>query len=108
MTEAEIRAALIAELAEIEALQAASAEDRAPVALDQTTQGRLSRMDALQGQAMALATQRRREQRRLRIRAALKRLEEGDYGFCVACGEAIGERRLAVDPTTPTCLDCAG
>ena len=34
----------------------------APVELDQTTQGRLSRMDAMQGQAMAQAAVRRAEQ----------------------------------------------
>ncbi len=107
MKEKEVRAALEAELEELARLQAGSAEARAPVELDQTTQGRLSRMDALQSQAMALETQRRRELRRARIKAALARLEEGEYGACVTCGEEIGEARLAVDPTTPTCVDCA-
>lgn len=107
MKESEVRAALQAELAELSDLQAVSAEARAPVELDQTTQGRLSRMDAMQAQAMALETQRRREVRRSRIEAALKRLEVDEFGDCVVCGEEIGEKRLAVDLTTPTCVDCA-
>ncbi|MEO1191517.1 MAG: TraR/DksA C4-type zinc finger protein [Pseudomonadota bacterium] len=107
MTESEIRAALQAELAQLAALEATSAEARAPVELDQTTQGRLSRMDALQVQAMALETQRRREGRRRRIAAALERLESGDFGFCLSCGEEIAPKRLELDLTTPTCVDCA-
>ena len=40
------------------------------------------------------------------IRAALRRIEEGDYGYCVACGEDIGERRLMARPMTTHCIDC--
>ncbi len=40
------------------------------------------------------------------IRAALRRLDEGDYGHCVACGEDIGERRLMARPMTTHCIDC--
>ncbi|GAB5470725.1 MAG: TraR/DksA C4-type zinc finger protein [Rhodospirillales bacterium] len=107
MEENEVRTALAAELEELIALQTASAESRAPVELDQATQGRLSRMDALQVQAMALETQRRRELRRSRILATLDRLEAGEFGACVLCGEEIEPKRLAVDPTSPTCVDCA-
>lgn len=107
MRESEARQALERELVELQALEEMSAEARAPVALDQTAQGRLSRMDALQAQAMALETQRRRQLRRRQIEAALKRIEVGTFGFCVACDEPIEEKRLALDPATPTCLDCA-
>lgn len=107
MKDSEIRARLESELAELEQLKTANAEARAPVELDQTTQGRLSRMDAMQAQAMALETDRRRGLRRQRIEAALARLEDGSYGDCVVCGEEIEAKRLALDLTTPTCLDCA-
>jgi DnaK suppressor protein len=81
--------------------------DHQPVELDQARVGRLSRMDALQGQAMAEATDRRRHQELERIDAALARLAEGDYGFCLECGEAIAEKRLAFDPAAPLCIACA-
>jgi DnaK suppressor protein len=84
-----------------------TADDRRPVELDQTSVGRLSRMDAMQMQAMAQATERRRVQEIARIEAALKRIDDGDYGWCVACGEEIAPRRLAADPTVPTCIRCA-
>lgn len=42
----------------------------------------------------------------LAIRAALRRMDDGDYGYCMACGEAIGERRLMARPMTTHCIDC--
>lgn len=102
-----VKAVLAARLAEIDDLNCASAESRKPVALDQQSVGRLSRMDAMQVQAMALAAERRRAGERQRILAAMERIEKGDHGYCVRCGEAIGEARLRLDPTVPLCLPCA-
>ena len=52
-----------------------------PVELDQTKVGRLSRMDAMQSQAMAKETQRRRKTDITRIDAAIKRIKDADYGY---------------------------
>lgn len=98
---------LRARLAELEALEATNEEDRAIVVLDQQSVGRLSRMDALQNQAMAQETQRRRSQERSRIAAALKRIAEDEYGWCGGCGEAISPKRLDVDPMAVMCAGCA-
>ncbi len=104
---AAVRQTLERLLAECRAAATATADDRKPVELDQTTVGRLSRMDAIQRQAMAQAADRQRQLQIQRLEAALQRLEAGDYGFCVRCGDAIAPRRLAVDPPVPTCIDCA-
>lgn len=93
--------------AELDTLRNATKEARAPVTLDQQSVGRLSRMDALQGQAMALEQDRRREERLKRIDAALKRIEEGEYGYCLKCDEPISKKRLDLDPAVPICIDCA-
>jgi len=77
------------------------------VELDQTSVGRLSRMDALQGQAMSQEQARRRQQQLQRIAAALRRLEQGEYGDCRDCGEPIAVRRLAMDPAATLCIRCA-
>ena len=82
-------------------------ETRAPVTLDQQSVGRLSRMDAMQGQAMAQATERRRQDEIRRIEAALVRLNEGEYGYCITCGDDIDPKRLAFDPSVAVCIDCA-
>lgn len=41
------------------------------------------------------------------IEAALQRIETGDYGFCMTCGDQISEERLDVLPFTPFCKTCA-
>ncbi len=77
------------------------------VKLDQTAVGRLSRMDAMQAQAMSVETNRRREIELQRIGTALQRLQSDEYGYCVSCDEEINPKRLEVDPATPICIDCA-
>ena len=77
------------------------------VELDQTSVGRLSRMDALQGQAMSQERGRRREIELRRIAAALQRIEQGDYGHCVSCNEPIARKRLDFDPVAAQCIACA-
>ena len=92
---------------ELLAIVESSKDSRKPVELDQSRVGRLSRMDALQDQAMALETERRREIELRRIDAALARVESGDYGECLTCGEEIEPKRLELHPATPVCIDCA-
>ena len=101
------RRRLAAEADELRARAAASADERAPVALDQQSVGRLSRMDALQVQAMAKASEGRRHARLRPIEAALRRIDDGAYGDCASCGEAIGDARLDFDAATATCIACA-
>ncbi len=84
-----------------------TAEERRPVELDQQSVGRLSRMDAMQVQAMAQAVEARRRGRLQRIDAALKRLDTDDYGFCTSCDEEIPIKRLEIDPAMERCVDCA-
>jgi len=102
-----IRKKLLSLKQELEAFSEMSGEARATVELDQQSVGRLSRMDALQGQAMAQASERQRRAQIQRIDAALHRLETGDYGACVDCGEEIAPKRLEVDPAAAFCISCA-
>jgi DnaK suppressor protein len=78
-----------------------------PGELDQTSVGRVSRIDAIQGREMALATERRRKGELSKIDAALRRIDTGEYGYCVKCGEEIAEKRLALDPAAAACVKCA-
>lgn len=102
-----VRARLEAQRQEIEDLSRASAESRAPVELDQQQQGRLSRMDAMQSQAINQAAERKRRTELTRIDAALARLDADEYGDCTGCGEEIGEARLTHDPAAALCVQCA-
>jgi len=82
-------------------------ESSKTVELDQSTMGRLSRMDALQGQAMSKETKQRHEEGLRKISSALSRIESGDYGYCLKCDEIISVARLEVDPAASLCISCA-
>ncbi len=92
---------------ELEAVAATADSAAAVVELDQSKVGRLSRMDAMQAQAMALASTQRREQMLRKITAALGRIERDDFGYCQSCEEPINIKRLYFDPTATLCIDCA-
>lgn len=97
-----------AELVDLRKQSAATAADRRPVELDQQSVGRLSRMYALQMQAMAKAVEQRRKARIVSLEQATRRMADDEYGFCANCGGGlIGERRLAIDPASPKCVNCA-
>nr|WP_317055012.1 TraR/DksA C4-type zinc finger protein [Roseovarius sp. W115]MDV2928579.1 TraR/DksA C4-type zinc finger protein [Roseovarius sp. W115] len=104
---AEFRALIEARLTELSGEDVLGAAGKATVELDQQAVGRLSRMDALQNQAMAKATGVRREAERARLLAALARMDEGEFGYCDDCGEEIAEGRLRLDPAALKCVDCA-
>ncbi len=101
------REKLFSRRAELEEEDRLSEADRAPVALDQDSVGRLSRIDAMQVRAMALAQSRRLRTERNAIEAALGRIDDGEYGYCLTCGEAIAPARLEHNPAVPSCIGCA-
>jgi DnaK suppressor protein len=92
---------------ELLALSRSGHDDRKPVELDQQSVGRLSRLDSMQVQAMARAADARRAMAIRQIDAALIRMDEGEYGWCVECGEEIAPKRLDSDPAAPRCSACA-
>jgi DnaK suppressor protein len=94
-------------LGSLAAVDQSRKESAAVVELDQARMGRLSRMDALQQQAMSQATSRLSDVESRRIKAALERIRSGEYGYCVICGEEIAEARLRFDPSVPNCIVCA-
>ena len=77
------------------------------VELDQARVGRLSRMDALQEQAMSQERLRRRDNELAAIAAALTRIALDEYGDCTECGNVIAEKRLEFIPSVSLCLKCA-
>jgi DnaK suppressor protein len=107
MAEKRWRALLLDLKQDLKILDNAAEESRTAVELDQSRVGRLSRMDALQGQAMNKAIALRRRQKILAIDAAIERLCEGEFGYCVKCGDEIALKRLELDPTASMCLGCS-
>lgn len=93
---------------DLQAIDDTAADGRGAVELDQTRVGRLSRMDALQGQAMNNAIAARRKQKLMAIEAALTRLHDDEFGYCIKCGDEIALKRLELDPTVTICRACSG
>ena len=91
---------------ELEAQLEDSRQNAEPVTLDQQSVGRVSRIDAIQQQQMAMANREQSILLQKRVSAALRRVESGEYGFCLQCGEPIRFARLEAQPFTPLCLDC--
>jgi DnaK suppressor protein len=102
-----IKARLLQMQRELEDLKATGDAAAGVVELDQTAVGRLSRMDALQGQAMSKEAGRRRQLELQKIAGALRRIDSGDYGYCLSCGEPVAPQRLALDPAAGLCIECA-
>lgn len=104
---AEFRKLIQERLAALTGAESDKRNNARPVELDQTRVGRLSRQDALQSQALSVASLERNRAETGRLRAALEKIEEGDYGWCKECGEAIPEARLEIDPAADYCVACA-
>lgn len=94
-------------IAELDEGSDAGRNARSVVELDQQAVGRLSRMDALQNQAMAKAQQTRRDIEKRRLHLALRRMDEGEYGYCDTCGEDLPQGRLRIDPAATLCVSCS-
>ena len=82
-----------------------TADGAKPVDLDEPI-GRLSRVDAMQQQSMTRANREAARARVQRVEAALRRVDTGEYGECLACEEPIGFGRLKAQPETPLCIGC--
>lgn len=84
----------------------ASEEASKTVALD-TSIGRLSRMDAMQSQQMALELRRRQQNQLQRVESALQRIDKGSFGKCGRCHGDIADDRLTIQPDAVLCVRCA-
>ena len=102
-----LKALLLKQQRELLELEQTTAQAAAVVELDQSRVGRLSRMDALQDQAMSQERERRRALQLQRIAAALKRIAQDEYGYCTECGDDIAVKRLEFDPAATLCFNCA-
>jgi len=90
---------------QLDAAHETAAESAGPVDLEEPI-GRVSRIDAIAQQSMVQANRASVQRRLQQVRSALRRLDEGEYGLCAACGEEVGFRRLEAQPEAPLCITC--
>lgn len=103
---AELRGELERQLARLEKSMKVTDEALQIVELDQTSVGRLSRIDSLQNQSMAKGLRDREIVRHSQIREALLRVEQETYGICTVCEGPVPFERLFVFPEAPECANC--
>ena len=102
----ELRGLLERRRSELNALLENTGDAARPVNLDQQSVGRVSRIDAIQQQQMAVASQAQTTAGLRRVERALERIDDDEYGYCLQCGEAIAFARLQVQPEAGLCLAC--
>ena len=90
----------------LRSLLEASAGNSKPVQLDQQALGRVSRIDAIQQQSMAIANRTTQELTLRQITKALRRIQEDRYGYCLECDQYIPCKRLLIKPETTLCIQC--
>jgi DnaK suppressor protein len=103
----QLRQLLVAQQSELENLLNSVHSGTQTVTLDQQSVGRISRIDALQQQQMAIANQQQASAQLRSIEQALRRIDaDNDYGLCAECGETIAYARLQAQPNASLCIGC--
>lgn len=69
--------------------------------------GRLSRMDAINNKTINDAALRKQKSQLQKLERALDKIDEGNYGICLKCGDDIPVGRLKFMPWTTKCVNCA-
>lgn len=88
-----------------EMLQARSREAAAEIAVSATGADPIDRASAEEEHQLALAARARDSEQLLEVRAALKRIDTDEFGWCVETGDMIGVGRLLVCPTATLCVE---
>ncbi len=69
--------------------------------------GRVSRMDAINNKGVADAALRAAKKRLAKLRFAITKLDEPNFGKCSTCGHLIQTKRLMFMPESVNCVRCA-
>ena len=104
---ADYQRAIEARLREIDAALSLADVAADTVTLDQSSVGRLTRLDAMQQQAMAAEMRDRLKSQSAGLKAALDRMAAGSYGMCCECADEIDAERLDGNPAVVFCSGCA-
>lgn len=69
--------------------------------------GRLSRMDAINNRAVNERTLNSNKNKANKLRKALEKLDDPDFGICIICKKPISVGRLTAMPESDKCVNCA-
>ena len=69
--------------------------------------GRVSRMDAINNKSVVEAALRTNKAKLTKLKVALSKIDEEDFGNCVMCDRPIQTKRLMFMPESTRCVRCA-
>ena len=69
--------------------------------------GRLSRMDAINNKSINEAALRKSEEKYSKLKYALTKIDEPEFGLCDRCGKVIQPQRIMLMPESNYCVSCA-
>jgi DnaK suppressor protein len=101
----DFRPKIVARIAELNASLASTKEDTEAIAPDVAI-GRLSRLDSMQMQQMAVGMQARMREEIKQLKEALQRIDRGRFGTCELCRKDIPLERLEFQLDATICVNC--
>lgn len=69
--------------------------------------GRVSRMDAINNKSVTEAALRKAKEKLEKLRFALSKVDDDDFGVCVKCKRPIPLGRILIMPQSRTCVACS-
>ncbi len=102
-----LREKINGEIARLENSLTGLEESSKPVEPDNAI-GRLSRMEAINAKSISENSLINMKNRIGKLKVALTKLSNSDFGICTECGEPIPMGRLVLVPESPVCVNCAG
>ncbi len=68
--------------------------------------GRISRMDAINNKSVTEAALRKAKEKLEKLRFALTKVGDDDFGICLKCKQPIPLGRILIMPQSRTCVKC--
>lgn len=69
--------------------------------------GRISRMDAINNKSVMEAALRKSEEKLDKLKMALSKVDDNDFGICIRCHQSIPLGRILLMPQSVTCVKCS-
>ena len=69
--------------------------------------GRLTRMDAINNKSVAEASLRNRKRKLGKLKVAINKIDDEDFGVCIRCKSVINPQRIILMPESEKCVRCA-
>ena len=106
MDKEEVRQLIESQIAKTEQKVLDYEEMSSPITPDDAI-GRISRMDAINNKSVTEAALRQAKDKLSKLRHAMNRLDEDNFGNCKKCGHPIPIMRVVLMPQSPYCVRCA-